>query len=104
MKFLEKLRERGEREKKDVIWGGDFNVNPNLDDWSMRAFDQIRHKIKKGTKPAGCREQDREAYRCMLAAVRGRNVGEIFSRGKPKRTCFPNERSLTLILDKELTM
>jgi exodeoxyribonuclease III len=53
IKFLGGLRTRGEREGKGVIWAGDFNVNPLPGDWSDRAFDQIRHKIKKGTSPAG---------------------------------------------------
>jgi exonuclease III len=92
--FLHRINIRGEREKKGIIWAGDFNVNPYPDDWSERAFDPIRKKILPGTLPAGCREQDQESYRRMVEKVNGVNVGEIFCEGHPKRTCFQNEYSL----------
>ena len=94
-KFLGRLYERAEKEKKGVIWAGDFNVNPFFNDWSPRAFDQIRHKIPKGTKPAGCREKDQESFNEMTATIKGKNLADFFSRGQKKRTCFPNEFSLT---------
>jgi exodeoxyribonuclease III len=94
IKFLHRVRLRGEKQGKAVIWGGDFNVNPYADDWSDRAFDPIRKKILPGTLPAGCREQDQEAYRQMVQEIGGVNVGEIFHDGRPKRTCFQNEYSL----------
>ena len=98
--FLRGLRNKANQGNKGVIWGGDFNVNPLPSDWTIRAFDQIRHRIPKGEKPAGCRTEDQNSYREMLGAVGGINLGEFF--GNRKRTCFPNEQGLDQILDKEL--
>ena len=86
--FLKGMKEKSERTGKKIIWAGDFNVNPEEGDFSERAFDNIRHKIPRGTIPAGCREEDRQAYRRMVEAIEGKNLGDVFGRN---RTWFPNE-------------
>ena len=91
-KYLTKISSKILSEKKFFIWAGDFNVNPHRSDWSERAFDPIKSKLPKGD-PIGCRKEDQEAYEKMLHAIQGKNLGE--SIGNVKRTCFPNERSLT---------
>ena len=76
--------------QKKMIWGGDLNVNPTKQDWSMRAFDRIRNRIPKGTLPAGCREEDQKAYRELVHRMDGVNVAERFGK-QDFRTCFPSE-------------
>ena len=76
--------------QKKMIWGGDLNVNPTSQDWSMRAFDRIRNRIPKGTLPAGCREEDQKAYRELVHRMDGVNVAERFGK-QDFRTCFPSE-------------
>ena len=35
--FLQKLKARVGWEGRPIIWGGDLNVNPHPDDWTMKA-------------------------------------------------------------------
>ena len=79
--------------KKKMIWAGDLNVNPTSADWSMRAFDRIKHRIPKGAAPTGCREVDQEAYRNMVHNMNGVNVAEHFGK-QSIRTCFQSEDHL----------
>lgn len=90
--YLTKLRSKTLSENKFLIWAGDLNVNPHPSDWSIRAFDPIKNKLGEG-EPIGCRKEDQEAYEKMLEEIKGKNLGETC--GNTKRTCFPNEYSLT---------
>jgi len=88
--YLASVSQQARAKAKPLIWGGDFNVNPMRSDWSERAFDKIRSKVKVGELPAGCREQDAKSYREMLQAMNGVNVAEHFGIAQ-KRTCYQNE-------------
>ena len=93
-KFLKEKTKEAREKNKGIIWGGDFNVNPLPDDWSERAFDNIRKKLISGEKPTGCRDIDRRVYEQMVEVVGGVDLGEIFAKktgqGR-KRTWFANE-------------
>ena len=71
LEFLKDISKKGNAQKKGIIWAGDFNVNPLRDDWSEHAFDQIRNKFPKGTKPAGCREKDQISHGEMVSVLDG---------------------------------
>ena len=79
--------------QKRMIWAGDLNVNPTDADWSMRAFDRIKHRIPKGTAPVGCREVDQKAYCDLKHSMNGVNVAEHFQK-HTIRTCFQSEEYL----------
>ena len=92
IEYIRKLKVHAFVTKKKMVWAGDFNVNPTRADWSLRAFDRIKHRIPEGTLPMGCREEDQKAYRSMVAELSGINLAEHFK--KPYRTCFPSEEYL----------
>ena len=93
--FLRNTVQQAKSKNKKLIWAGDFNVNPTVDDWSERAFDRIKHKIPEGTVIAGCREEDQRIYRELVAELDGVNVAEHFKKNS-RRTCFPTEKCLRL--------
>ena len=62
-------------------------------DWTMKAFDRIRHRIPKGMIPAGCRAQDQEIYRQIIRQLDGVNLAEHFDK-QHIRTCFQSEKQL----------
>ena len=91
--YLTKLKVHAFVRRKKLVWAGDFNVNPERSDWSMRAFDRIKNKIPKGTLPLGCREEDQKSYRDMVQEMNGVNLAEHFKK-QHIRTCFPSEEYL----------
>jgi exodeoxyribonuclease-3 len=91
--FMERKAAYAKRAKKRILWAGDLNVNPHENDCSPNAFDRIRHKIPKGEVPAGCRQQDREAYEELIAKMDGVNLAEHFNK-QHIRTCFQDESFL----------
>ena len=50
-------------------------------------------KYPKGTLPAGCREQDQQVYRDLIAEMKGINVAEHFGK-QVKRTWFQSEKAM----------
>ena len=86
---LEKIATAASKTNKRLVWAGDFNVNPLQTDWTIRAFDRIRHRMPPGT-PAGCRTTDQMRYREMLRQMRGVNVAEHFGK-QTQRTCFADQ-------------
>ena len=75
--FLSKLRVRSGWEGRPVVWGGDLNVNPTRDDWTFKAWEHVRHKLKDQI-PAGCRDIDIQSYTNNVAAIDGATYATNF--------------------------
>jgi exodeoxyribonuclease III len=86
--YLRALYKKG----KPLLWVGDFNVNPNADDWCQEAWSHLQGKLK-GAIPAGCREVDVKNYLTCVQAIKGINLCEHFNPCSPRaRTHFCDDR------------